>query len=95
MEKLLSFVKLYFLQFLLSVFAVFSFFGTLELGNRFISETISGETFVSEPQGFNSKEDSKNVAIALSSGYNGGALGMSLISCSCIIGIVLLELKKS
>jgi hypothetical protein len=36
----------------------------------------------------------EEIAVAVTSGYDGGALAMGLITCGCIIGIVWLEVIK-
>jgi uncharacterized membrane protein YbhN (UPF0104 family) len=53
-----------------------------------------GETYKKTSKGFDVEYASQNVDVAITSGYNGGAMAMGLITCICIFGVVWLEINK-
>ena len=89
-KKFFCFIKSYFLQAVLAFLAYLSFETATELG--FKSASADG---MFKKYGNNSREavyDATDVAI--STGFEGGAMAMGLICCTCIIMIVWLEISK-
>ena len=85
-------LKSYFLQFILSVVAVISWIEASEIGNRVYSEVEDATAL----KNIDSDEFIVGgAAVDISSGFNGGAIAMGLISCVCIVMIVLIEIKKT
>ena len=85
MKKLLTSKNI--LQLILAVFAYITFGACYEIGNKSV----------------NSKNVLKNVdrnmfetisSSNITSGFNGGALGMGIICASCVMGIVFIETSK-
>ena len=81
----LRFVQSYFLQALLSVSA----FGAYDQACRFGFQTYS--RVGTYQQGFSEVATD----IAVSTGFNGGAISMGLIASMCIFGIVQLQINKN
>lgn len=89
MRPIITFTKSYFLQFLLSLVALFSWVESQELGHRFMSE--SGTYQKELPMG---GDETIGTSVSISSGFTGGTLAMGLITCVCIVMIVWIEIKK-
>ena len=82
------FIKSYYLQALLSVVAFVSFENADNLGRRTYMQIGTYRKY--------SDLDSARAGtdVAVSTGYDGGALAMGLICCVCIIMIVWIEINK-
>ena len=95
MKKILgtswSSFRYHILQLILLVIAFFSWLETKDIGRR-VSESIEdGITYNPSTDRFTNGD----VAVAITSGFNGGALAMGLITCACLMSIVWLEVNKS
>ena len=85
-------LKPYFLQFILSIVAVISWIEASKMGNSVYTE-VEDATTLKKLDGY--EYIVGGAAVDISSGYNGGALAMGLISCVCIVMIVLIEINKT
>lgn len=87
MKKLLSkfweFCTSRFLQILLLIIAFISWIAAERIGTE--SSRASGKGYGGKP-GYD---------VAITSGHDGGAIAMGLITCVCILGVVWLEINRS
>tara|TARA_B100000965_G_scaffold113622_1_gene93792 strand:+ start:497 stop:787 length:291 start_codon:yes stop_codon:yes gene_type:complete len=88
-KKTLCFIKSYFLQTVLAFLAYLSFETATDLGFRTVNFT---GTFDKYPD--IGRESPQATDVAISTGFEGGAIAMGLICCTCIIMIVWLEISK-
>jgi hypothetical protein len=74
---------------------IFSFEGAMNLGDNYISEKGGYVTDPFEESTFGRKYPPTGIVhgVSITSGLNGGALGMSIISASCLFLISFMELK--
>lgn len=99
--KIWTFLISVYLQMILGFIAFLSWNEAYDFGNKKITFSKIGER-LSSYGGFGRVRGgspdvtpaSEDVAVAVTSGYDGGALAMGLITCACIIGIVWLEVNK-
>ena len=93
MKKLLllfsAVIKSYFIQTLLAFVGYYSWLEAKIIGKEY--ESAMGN-FLPEHSRF--KQIYSATDVAITSGFNGGAIAMGLICCTCIITIGLLEIKK-
>ena len=89
LSSVLSFIKSYFLQALLSVVAFFSFENANYLGERTYNQV---GTYLKSPRNYDSVRTGTDVAV--STGFDGGSLAMGMICCVCITMIVWIEINK-
>lgn len=94
MKKILgtswSSFRYHFLQLVLLVIAFFSWLEAKNIGRRVSESSKDGITYNPSTDRFTNGD----VAVAVTSGYDGGALAMGLITCACIIGTVWLEVNR-
>ena len=90
--KFWSFITSNYLQSILGFIAFLSWYEAYDLGNTTKRFSEVGRSLSSFGGG---GEPSQEVAVAGTSGYDGGALAMGLITCACLISIVWLEVNKS
>lgn len=90
--KLWIFITSRLLQFILAYIAFMCWEVANDLGQRSIKLIQKGGTVYIESR--SSKQMPEEIAVAVTSGYDGGALAMGLITCACIIGIVWLEVNR-
>ena len=88
-KKILCFIKSYFLQTVLAFLAYLSFETATDLGFRTVRFT---GTFDKYPD--SGRDSFEATDVAISTGFEGGAIAMGLICCTCIIMIVWLEISK-
>ena len=99
MKKLLftfwSFFTSIFLQMILLLFAFISWEEAGIIGREF-HQTISQGEIYSKISSYESigESASQNIDVAITSGFNGGALAMGLITCICVFGVVWLQINK-
>ncbi|MFN5323955.1 MAG: hypothetical protein ACK5C5_03465 [Bacteroidota bacterium] len=91
MSKVLRIIKSYFLQFLLGALALISYIQVEQLGRMQFSD--NGEYF--KTIDFNHTGETVGTSVAVSTGYNGGAIAMGLICSVCIVMIVWIEIRKT
>ena len=97
MKKLLllfsAVIKSYFIQTLLAFVGYYSWLEVEIIGKE--STSVDGTFSPEMYQGKSMKYQTLSATdVAITSGFNGGALAMGLICCTCIIIIGLLEIKK-
>ena len=95
--KFLNFLNKRFLQLILFVFACLSWVECSEIGRKSYGIRESGIAKNSYSEGFNnsySETITGGAAVDVSTGFNGGALAMGLITCMCIFGIVWIEISR-
>mgnify|MGYP006105138509 FL=1 len=92
--KLWSLLTSIYLQVILGFIAFLSWNRADYLGKE-TSEVIAkgGTVFIGNNR--SSEQMPEEIAAAVTSGYDGGALAMGLITCACLISIVWLEVNKS
>ena len=99
MKKILSkfweFCTSRFLQTLLLIVAFNSWEAVERIGTRTRQVIGQGEEYTKSSKGFDTIMSTADVDVAVTSGYNGGALAMGLITCVCILGVVWLEINRS
>lgn len=98
MKKLLlkfwRFLNSIFLELLLSFVGIVSWIQTETLGSKWISEIEDGFSY--KFASINNKEAIiGGASVDITSGFDGGALAMGLITCICIFGIVWIQINKS
>tara|TARA_B110000259_G_scaffold152238_1_gene172144 strand:+ start:65 stop:379 length:315 start_codon:yes stop_codon:yes gene_type:complete len=94
--KFWAFLNSIYLQSILGFIAFISWDDANHLGNMTRTFSQVGERLsTSLRRGESVTPASENVAVAITSGYDGGALAMGLITCACLISIVWLEVNKS
>jgi hypothetical protein len=94
--KFWAFLNSIYLQSILGFIAFISWDEANHLGNMTRTFSQVGERLSTPLRGGGSVTPaSENVAVAITSGYDGGALAMGLITCACLISIVWLEVNKS
>lgn len=104
MNKVLKFIKSYFLQFVLAIVAMLSFAEVEDIGYRYTSEVGTYETveynkltsgsFGHEREYYSSNPKTAGTSVALSTGYSASAISMGLICSVCIVMIVWIEIRK-
>jgi len=82
--KLWSFITSNYLQSILGFIAFLSWYEAYDLGHK--SKLGSVVRY---------KLSTPSAPLPITSGYDGGALAMGLITCACLISIVWLEVNKS
>tara|TARA_B100002019_G_C20810321_1_gene375595 strand:- start:203 stop:520 length:318 start_codon:yes stop_codon:yes gene_type:complete len=95
--KFLSFLNKRFLQLILFVFACLSWAECSEIGRKSYGIRESGITKNDYKAGLGdsySETISGGAAVDVSTGFDGGALAMGLITCMCIFGIVWIEISR-
>ena len=92
--KLWSLLTSIYLQVILGFIAFLSWNRADYLGKE-TNEVIAkgGTVFIGNNR--SNEQISEEIAAAVTSGYDGGALAMGLITCACLISIVWLEVNKS
>jgi|GEM_PF-2903807 len=99
--KFWAFLNSIYLQSILGFIAFISWDEANHLGNMTRTFSQVGKRLSTSTRGFSRGGSpdvtpaSENVAVAITSGYDGGALAMGLITCACLISIVWLEVNKS
>ena len=97
--KFWAFLNSIYLQSILGFIAFISWDDANHLGNMTRTFSQVGERLSTSLRrggsGGSVTPSSENVAVAITSGYDGGALAMGLITCACLISIVWLEVNKS
>ena len=88
-KKFFYFIKSYFLQAVLAFLAYLSFETATELGFKSASATGKFQKYRG-----NSRDAYDATDVAISTGFEGGAMAMGLICSTCIIMIVWLEISK-
>ena len=95
MKKILgtswSSFRYHFLQLVLLVIAFFSWLEAKDIGRRVSESSKDGIAYNLSTDRYTNAD----VAVAITSGFNGGALAMGLITCACIFGVLWLEINKS
>ena len=94
--KFLSFLNKRFLQLILFVFACLSWAECSEIGRKYrgLSEDGVSDKFTSNYARPGDEQIIGGAAVDISTGFNGGALAMGLITCMCIFGIVWIEISR-
>lgn len=90
--KFMGFLNSSFLQLLLSIVACLSWMQTEELAGNLLEWTFEDGFAYS---GFGVMTRDGGPIVQTSSGFDGGALAMGLITCMCIFGIVQLQINKN
>ena len=79
-------IRITIFQLLLIGVSVFSWMETARIGNRVLTKTVTGgnkEFFV------------EGAAVAVTAGFNGGAIAMGMITIAAICSVVYLEVMRS
>ena len=88
MRGLITYIKSYFLQFLLSIVAFFSWIESKDLGHEYHSDNGTFEKIV------DGEYVNFGTSVAITSGFGPGALAMGSTCCVCIVMIVWIEINK-
>ena len=89
-----SFFTSKFLQIILLIFAYISWLEAVSIGSIVSSKIGKGGSYLKHLHEYDAELGAQNVGVAITSGYNGGAMAMGLITCICIFGVVWLEINK-
>ena len=94
--KFLNFLNKRFLQLILFVFACLSWVECSEIGRNYkgLSEDGVSDKFTEYYARPGDEQIIGGAAVDISTGFNGGALAMGLITCMCIFGIVWIEISR-
>ena len=89
-KKIFCFIKSYFLQALLGLLAYESFERATRLGYKTASFNGKFDKYPLSTR----RQTLEATDVAMSAGFDGGALAMGFICCTCLIMIVWLEISK-
>ena len=94
--KFLTFLNKRFLQLILFVFACLSWIECSKIGSNWRSLVEDGvsDKVTLDIDGYRNEQIIGGAAVDVSTGFNGGALGMGLITCMCIFCIVWIEISR-
>jgi hypothetical protein len=91
MKKILVVFKSYFLQFLIGILAIASYQEAILLG-----ETWEDSNGIYYKERYDQYEGKANpTSVAITSGFQGGAIAMGLICSTCLIAFTLIEVNKT
>ena len=99
--KFLTFLNKRFLQLILFVFACLSWIECSEIGSNWrslvedgVSDKVTRQWEFDDGTLSGGEQIIGGAAVDVSTGFNGGALGMGLITCMCIFCIVWIEISR-
>lgn len=99
MKKLLlnfwRFINSIFLQLILSYVAFITWEEAIRIGEMEDYIVEQGKEYIKSGRFEKIVRSTSDVSVAITSGYNGGAIAMGLVSCVCILGVVWLQINKT